>query len=94
MAAQLALQRNFITIASNNSINTEMVPSNQTTTTLTTATTNGEIVTIAATGNQVTSAEPNATPIQIMQTNTQVRFIVLHPIYYIVYVAINKKHNK
>lgn len=72
MAAQLALQRNFLTIASNNSINTTTVPSNQTTATLTTAATNGGIVTITAAGNQVTSAESNATPIQIMQTNTQV----------------------
>lgn len=83
MAAQLALQRNFLTIASNNSINTTTVLSNQTSTTLTTAATNGGIVTITAAGNQMTSTEPNTTPIQIMQTNTQVYFIVLHPIYYL-----------
>lgn len=72
MAAQLALQRNFVTITPSAQITATSVPSNQSTTTLATSTTNGEIVTIAEAANQVTVTEASTTPIHIMQTHTQV----------------------
>lgn len=72
MAAQLALQRNFVTITPTNQISSTTVQSNQSTTTLTTSSTNGKIVTIAGTGNQVSQTESSTTPIHIMQTHTQV----------------------
>lgn len=71
MAAQLALQRNFVTITPSAQISATSMPSNQTTATLTT-TTNGEIVTIAGTTSSVSETEANTTPIHIMQTHTQV----------------------
>lgn len=76
MATQLALQRNFVTITPTNQISTTTVPSNQTTTTLTTATTNGDIVTITGASNQASPTETNNTPIHIMQTHTQVKIFI------------------
>lgn len=72
MAAQLALQRNFVTITPSAQITATSVPTNQVTTTLTTTTTNGEIVTIAEAAGQVAVTEASTTPIHIMQTHTQV----------------------
>lgn len=72
MAAQLALQRNFVTITPTNQIISTTVQSNQSSATLTTSTANGEIVTIG-TGNQISQTEATTTPIHIMQTHTQVQ---------------------
>lgn len=69
MAAQLALQRNFVTITPSNQINSTTTQSNQSTTTMATSATNGEIVTITD-ANQVSPSENP--PIHIMQTHTQV----------------------
>lgn len=69
MAAQLALQRNFVTITPSNQIGSTTVQSSQPATTMTTSPTeNGEIVTITATGNQTSQTEGNI----IMQSHTQV----------------------
>lgn len=82
MAAQLALQRNFVTITPSNQITSTTTQANQstaaamaTTAAVTaataTATTNGDIVTITDT-NQISPSETSSAPIHIMQTHTQV----------------------
>lgn len=71
MAAQLALQRNFVTITPSNQITSTTAQTSQSTTTMATSATNGEIVTITDT-NQISTSETNTAPIHIMQTHTQV----------------------
>lgn len=71
MAAQLALQRNFVTITPSNQISSTTTQTSQSTTTMATTTTNGEIVTITD-ANQISTSETNTAPIHIMQTHTQV----------------------
>lgn len=71
MAAQLALQRNFVTITPSNQISSTTTQSSQSTTTMATSATNGEIVTITD-ANQVSPSDTNNPPIHIMQTHTQV----------------------
>ncbi|XP_031634493.1 DNA-binding protein RFX2 isoform X1 [Contarinia nasturtii] len=72
MATQLALQRNFVTITPSSQISSKTTQSNHSTTTIATSATNGEIVTI--TDNQV--SETTNTPIHIMQTHTQKKYIL------------------
>lgn len=73
MAAQLALQRNFVTITPSNQISSTTTQTSQSTTSaMATTATNGDIVTITDT-NQISPSETNSAPIHIMQTHTQVR---------------------
>lgn len=71
MATQLALQRNFVTITPANQITSSSVQSTQSIMT-TSPTTNGDIVTITATGNPNSQTENNGAPVHIMQSHTQV----------------------
>lgn len=78
MAAQLALQRNFVTITPSNQITSTTAQTTNQSTTAAMATTaaassatNGDIVTITDT-NQISPSETNSAPIHIMQTHTQV----------------------
>lgn len=72
MAAQLALQRNFVTITPSNQISSTTTQTSQSTTAaMATTATNGDIVTITDT-NQISPSETNSAPIHIMQTHTQV----------------------
>lgn len=80
MAAQLALQRNFVTITPSNQISSTTTQTGQSTSAAaamaTTTATNGEIVTITD-ASQISPSETNSAPIHIMQTHTQVLFYIL-----------------
>lgn len=69
MATQLALQRNFVTITPSQISSNTTQPSHSTAT-IATPSANSEIVTITD-----SSSETNNTPIHIMQTHTQVKFL-------------------